>query len=564
MEKDEKSIHRKKKLKYGGIATAITLIVTAVVILVNVVVSLLMERFPNFRLDLTQSNVYQVSDETLDYIKNLSKDVEIAVSSEESNFEKDSLLKTVSEMLKKYEGYSDKISVTYFDTAKNPDILSKYQALYTGTISADNIIIRSGDRVKVYSLLDMFELDNQKFQQYYYYGNVTLQECITGFKGEQILTTAVMNVTDSNVKTVGIIANSNGSMICSQSTANQYTITNMKQLLTDNGYDVTDLDMVTSEITSETCDILILPAPLNDLTTDSVQKLENFLYNDGKLGKELIYIADCRQGNTPNLNAFLQNWNISVNNSYIVDENTSTRQAVNLTIGSYYVPIVTPSAEGYSGGISNSSLPIIAPLSREISTLSVNNGRVVTNLLETSSTSFAYPLDLDKMSSSNNANSDNSINEENNINSGNFTDNNNADSEEPTDAVSDESSPATTTFDVESAEKKSYPVMVLSENEENVNGERIKSDVLVIGSLSFLDYYVAQDPAYNNADYFISALNTICGKDDNVVIASKDMTVKTLDMTQSNLITISVVVVIIIPVIMIICGVIIGIRRRKH
>ena len=120
-----KQRQRKKKMKYGGIAFAITVIVTAIVVLLNVVVGLLVERYPNAKIDLTSSNLYEVSDETIDYIKNLTEPVEIAVSSEESTLEKDSYLKMVTELLKKYQGYSSEIEVTYFDTTKDPDILSK-------------------------------------------------------------------------------------------------------------------------------------------------------------------------------------------------------------------------------------------------------------------------------------------------------------------------------------------------------------------------------------------------------------------------------------------------------
>ena len=72
-----KQKQRKKKMKYGSVAVAITLIVTAIVILLNVVVGLLVERYPNAKLDLTTSNLYEVSDETIDYIKNLEDPVEI-------------------------------------------------------------------------------------------------------------------------------------------------------------------------------------------------------------------------------------------------------------------------------------------------------------------------------------------------------------------------------------------------------------------------------------------------------------------------------------------------------
>lgn len=43
------------------------------------------------------------------------------------------------------------------------------------------------------------------------------------------------------------------------------------------------LDMINDTLDTEKYDILVLPAPKTDLTTDSVQKLQNFMYNDGKL-----------------------------------------------------------------------------------------------------------------------------------------------------------------------------------------------------------------------------------------------------------------------------------------
>ncbi len=169
-EKRQKKLKNRKKMKYGGLATAVTLIFVAVVVLVNVVVSQIGKRYPDVVLDLTTANVYQISDETMDYIRNLNQDVEIAVSAEESSFQTDKYNKMIAETLAKYQGYSDHISVTYFDTTKDPDILSKYQEMYGGTISANQIIVNSGERVKVYDAFsDMFDIDQETYQ-YYQYG----------------------------------------------------------------------------------------------------------------------------------------------------------------------------------------------------------------------------------------------------------------------------------------------------------------------------------------------------------------------------------------------------------
>ena len=163
LEKQQKKLKNRKKLKYGGLATAITVIFVAVVVLVNVVVTQLDKRFPNAKLDLTTANLYEISDETLDYIRNLDKDVDVAISSDEATFTSDKYNKMIAETLSKYQGYSDRINVTYFDTTKDPDVLSKYQELYGGSIQSGQVIINSGKRIKVYNTqTDMFEVDQQK------------------------------------------------------------------------------------------------------------------------------------------------------------------------------------------------------------------------------------------------------------------------------------------------------------------------------------------------------------------------------------------------------------------
>ncbi|MBQ8725392.1 MAG: Gldg family protein, partial [Oscillospiraceae bacterium] len=227
-EKQNKKLKMRKKLKYGSIATAVTAIVIVVVVLINILVSMLAD----VRLDLTSDKVYAVSEETIDYVKNLDQDVEIAISVEQDTI-KDLLGTTemmVSETLAKYEDYSDHISVTYFDTTKDPDILAGYQEMYGGDIGSGSVIVSSGDRVKVYSLLEMFDIDSNMYS-YYMYGYCTFNDIITGYKGEQMLTNAIMNVTDANVLNVGIIELANENYIFSATQGNAYAMEALSQLL---------------------------------------------------------------------------------------------------------------------------------------------------------------------------------------------------------------------------------------------------------------------------------------------------------------------------------------------
>lgn len=545
-EKRQNKLKLRKKLKYGSLATAVTVIFVVVVVLINVIVSQLGTRFPNFVLDLTSENVYEISDETLEYIKNLDQDVEIAVSAEESNFDTDSYNKMISETISRYQGYSDHISVTYFDTTKDPDILAKYQELYSGDISSNQIIVTSGDRIKVYSLSDLFEIDKDMYQ-YYYYGYVDYSDIITAFKGEQVLTTAIMNVTDSNPKSVGVITTTNEEYIFSVATqANYYAVSAIESLLDDNGYDVTEIDLINDTFDTGTYDILLLPAPASDLTMDSVQKLSEFLYNDGNLGKQLIYIADYTQGSTPNLDAFLKEWNIQIESSYVQDD-SSNSQTVSIVSGSGSVPVVSVTTEeDYTGNLANTSLPIVAPLARPITELTANNGRTVTNLLTTSDSSYCRPLTLSDSDSDSDSAAD-------------------ADTEDATEAseeATEKEMTTTTEFDVDSAERGSNAVMVICGDQQSTGSDLIESDVIVLGSMSLLDYYLVQDSSYNNAEYFIGLLNSVCGKEDNIVIATKDLSQNSISTSDTQLKVIRTVVVFVIPLAVVAIGIVVAVRRR--
>ena len=547
-EKRQQRLKIRKKLKYGGLATTVTVIVIAVIVLLNVVVTQVAKRYPDAVLDLTTSSMYKISDETLDYIKNLDKDVEIAVSLEESNLETDPTYKVIAETIAKYASYSDHISVTYFDTAKDPDILAKYQELYGNTIGPEKIIVNSGKRIKVVDcLMDMFELDDTAYQYYYYYGYGSLSDCITGFKGEQTLTTAIMNVTDSNPKAVGVISQSGGNYIYSATKANIYAMSATQALLSDNGYDVTELDLVTDTLDTSAYDILVLPAPAVDLTMDAVTKLKDFLYNNGNLGKQLIYIADFTQSSTPNLDAFLNEWNISVDRSYVNDEDSSSNQAAQVVLGNgkaYSFPRVTVTAEdAYTGNLNNPSLPIVAPMARPIDVRTANNGRTVNPLLTTSGNSYRYPL------------GDVIVEAENQSEA--------LSGEEPTEAADDTAATTTTTsFDTASAVRGENTVMALCRDQQATGGDFIESDLIYIGSMSILDVNLLSDSSYNNAEYFIGLLNAVCGKEDQIVIASKDLTKTTISATEAQLKVLRAVVVFLIPLAVVAAGIVVAVRRR--
>ena len=83
--KSHKNPFKNKKLKYGGLSILFTVIFIVAVVLVNVIITLLGDRFMP-AADLTDSGLYSIEQSTVDYLKTVTDEVTITVTSEESAF----------------------------------------------------------------------------------------------------------------------------------------------------------------------------------------------------------------------------------------------------------------------------------------------------------------------------------------------------------------------------------------------------------------------------------------------------------------------------------------------
>ncbi|MGN0621847.1 MAG: Gldg family protein [Porcipelethomonas sp.] len=537
--REKKPFLNKKKLKYGAVATVITIIFIVVVIILNLIAGILTDK-KNLKLDLTKEKYYEISDETIDYLKSIDKDIEIAVMGDKSAYETGTTYtKMILETLDKYRQNSDHITVEFYDIASNPDVVSKFSQNYNGEITEGNIIISSGDRVKVTSINNLFTTESD------YYGNSS----ITGFNGEQELTSAIMSVTDANPQRVAFIAAYNGSNIYSAYIT--YAVSAFSSMLDKNGYEVTTVDIFSEELSPEDYDMVVLPAPMTDISEDCITKLEDFLYNGGQLNKNMIYISDVYQYRTPNIDEFLEIWGIEIGDSWVYETDDTLTQNAQIVLGQSKVtipsPIVTVSDENY-GDLSNTKLPIVAPYSRPINLLfDANVDRTTSALLVSSDSTCLYPIQMQDAPEDD----------------ASFLDENAGDAEEE-EAAEDETE-ETTEFDPDSADKSSQVVMALA-TKTNVddNNEQHVNNLLVMGGSGITDRLITSSDLYNNAEFVINAVNKMCGKENGIIIAEKDITVDYIDVTAAQSRTINRIVIFVIPITVAVIGVVVFLRRRNR
>ena len=295
-----KKMLKTRKFRHGSVAIAITAIVVALVVVLNIIVGLLVDRFPNLKVDFTSNQAYALQNDTKEYIKNIKKDVTLYVLSTKSAFESNGEYFVQAEnLLEKMEKGSDgKLSVIYKDTSTDPSFIKKYSNINWDS-KTNLAVIECGKQYKALTLDDCFTYDEQYAAQgIYKYTSTTIEQAVV--KG-------ALYVTTENKVTVDVIKDNQ---------PGDYS--GVTALLNDNAYQVNEISLITSYI-SKDADFVLLFAPSVDLDEAQTEKLSKWLKNGGKYGKNLIYVASSNPVDTPNLNALLNDWGMAVNTGFVFE-----------------------------------------------------------------------------------------------------------------------------------------------------------------------------------------------------------------------------------------------------
>ena len=170
----------KKMIGTGAFSAGMIVIMCAICVVVNLVVTALPTRYTS--IDCSATKLYSLTSDTKDRISKLDEDITIYVLN--SRKSKDA---KIDETINRYKDLSSHIKVKYVDPATSP----KFYQDYTDTTPTTNsLIIESKNRSKVINYNDIYEYDSSS----YYYGYQS-QSSITGYDAEGQITSAIEYVT---------------------------------------------------------------------------------------------------------------------------------------------------------------------------------------------------------------------------------------------------------------------------------------------------------------------------------------------------------------------------------
>lgn len=280
----------KKTISLGTYSTAVVVVVTAAVVILNVFVSEIPAKYTVF--DVTADKLYSLSDETKKVAENISEDITIYVLANEKDADT-----TLMETLENYEGLNSHIKVSYVDPAVNP----RFYQNYTDTdISQGSLIVESSKRSKVidYDNIYEYQVDYTSYSSY-----------ASGYDGEGQITSALAYVTTDEMPKV-YITEGHGELSFDSS----FTAAVEKENI-----DYETINLMNYDEIPEDASCVIINAPTSDLSADDTEKMLAYMEKGG----DVFLVSTYTGGELVNFEKLLDFYGVSVTKGLIIEADKS-------------------------------------------------------------------------------------------------------------------------------------------------------------------------------------------------------------------------------------------------
>lgn len=338
-------------LRGGGYSLAVTAVVLAILIVVNVFVSVMPSSMTKF--DISSSKLYSITSNTKVVVNNLQDDVTIywIVQSDKED-------DVISNLLEKYEALSSHITVV----KKNPDVFPTFTQQYTAeTMKNNSLIVECGDKYRYISYDDIYLQESSMYSYTY----------TTSFDGEGAITSAIdYVVSDDLPKIYRLQGHGEGELPATFS--DQMEKENMV---------VSDLSLLTVDEVPEDADAILIYAPQSDISREEADMLSGYVEDGGKL---LVLSGPVEDGTLRNLNSILAPYHVTVQEGVVVE---SDRE--HYGFGYPYVLLPDLNSDPVTDSLIQSHYYAILPIAQGLKVTGETENATVTKLLTTSDSSFS-------------------------------------------------------------------------------------------------------------------------------------------------------------------------------
>lgn len=334
-------------MRYGSNALLFAAGVAAIAILLNVIATR-----HSFRGDLTAEKFYSLSDQTRKVLKSLDQKVKVTAFLKAGSPE----VGQIRDLLEEYKHLTSQLDVEIVDPDMNPD---KAKQIYKIT-AYNTTVVESGDKRKDILPQEMFD--------YQFVGRSPQRE----FKGESILTSAIISVTQTAQRVVYFLEGHGEHSI--DDTA-ENGISAMKQQLERDNYSVKTLNVLKEGKLPADADLVVIAGPKRAIPVPEVKLLAAYARGAGRL----LVMLD--PDTTAGLGPLLGEWGVKPLNGIAIDPRSF------YYFGGIAWPIPSYRNHKITEDLMKNRIGTIFPISRALSAGKFDGG-IATPLLETSSESW--------------------------------------------------------------------------------------------------------------------------------------------------------------------------------
>jgi hypothetical protein len=476
--KSVKSMFNTHDFHHGSYSVLLSVVVIVVALLINLAVGQLPSKYS--QIDISNSQLYSIGDDTKKILENLDMDINIYLLFQEGN--EDTRLDT---LLNRYKDLNDHIKTSYVDPVTNPTFSTKYSSS-SSSLSEGSVVVESEKRYSVIAYDDIYVTD---YSNYYTTGSYT-----TDFDGESQLTSAIDYVTSDDLPKAYVLTGHNEIELSDTVTSN----------LSKQNLDYEDLNLLSSDTVPEDCDVLIINGPTSDLSADEADSIITYL----EAGGSAFITASYTTEDMTNFNRILADYGLSTTEGIVLEGDSSKYYSNPL----YIFPTIE--SHDITTPIADSSVPVLMIQTQGLVKSETRSTVETTDLLTTSTSSFAKTLTDGKLSS----------------------------------------------YEKEDGDVAG-PFSLGVAIEEEVSDEAT-THLVVISSAYLLDDSIT-DLTGSNMDLFLNSMNWMCSRESNISIHSKSLIDDTLTASAFQANMAALVFIIILPLGTILVGLIVWLRRRK-
>lgn len=285
-----KSSWRTEKTRIAFRGGSYSLIITAVVLAILIVVNVLAAALPTTatQYDISSAKLYSVTSNTKAVVNALEDDVTIywiVQSGEEDEI--------VENLLDTYDSLSEHIEVV----KRNPDVYPTFAEQYTNEIVQNNsLVVECGERSRFINYDDIY-LQEADVYSYYY---------TVSFDGEGAITSAINYVVSEDLPQLYLLEGHGES---------ELPTTFSDQLEKDN-IELTTFSLLNVDAIPEEADGILIYAPTSDISTEEKEILASYVAEGGKL---MVVAGPTEEGVLTNLYSLLADYGVETYEGIVVE-----------------------------------------------------------------------------------------------------------------------------------------------------------------------------------------------------------------------------------------------------